>query len=130
VLATPVTGGGLLGATADLVEGRVGEADHMEVIDHEPGLGQARGHGCGVGLVGVDHHMADPRQPRRRAGSTEADQVIDPGPAVITHCGHRRVPRHAEVPGRLGHGVLGRLDTTGALAPGRSVSTAWGRDVV
>ena len=38
----------------------------MEVIDHQPGVGQAVGDRGGVGLVGVDHHMADPGQPRRR----------------------------------------------------------------
>jgi hypothetical protein len=173
--------GVVLGAAPDLVEGRVGETNHMEVIDHHPGGGEALGDGGGVGLIGVDHHMADPRQPRRRlgrqpvgdcdsatsrqnideaagvevddaghqhggvlggggeerglvqpdrAGSTEAGQVIDAGPAVITHRCHRRVPRHPEVPGRLGHGVLFGPDTTGDLAPGPLSEHRPGRNLV
>ena len=160
--------GGLLHAAADLIEGRVGETDHMEVIDHQAGIGQSRGHRRGVGLVGVDHHMADARQPwgrlrrqpvghrdgaasrenldeaalvevddpghqhgrvlrgpseeRRlvepdRAGGAEAGRVIDAGPAVIAHRGHRRVPRHAEVPRGLGDGVLSGTETMSDLRP-------------
>ena len=65
-LAAPVTGGGLLGAAADLVERGVGETDHMEVIHDQPGGGQTLGDGGGVGLVGVDDHVADPGQPPPR----------------------------------------------------------------
>jgi hypothetical protein len=63
VLAAPVAGGGLLHAAADLIGGRVGDTDHMEVIDYQAGIGQSRGHRRGIGLVGVDHHIADARQP-------------------------------------------------------------------
>jgi hypothetical protein len=38
----------------------------MEVIDHQPGGGQALGHGGGVGLVGVDDHVANPGEPPLR----------------------------------------------------------------
>jgi hypothetical protein len=34
----------------------------------QPGAGQAASDRGGVGLVGVDHNMADPRQPRLRLG--------------------------------------------------------------
>jgi hypothetical protein len=60
VLAASVSGGGLLGPSANLIERRVGEADHMEVIDHQPRLREAVGDRGGVGLIAVDHHMADP----------------------------------------------------------------------
>jgi hypothetical protein len=63
-----VAQGVVLGAAADLIERGVGEADHMEVVDHEPGVGQALGDGSGIGLVGVDDHMADPGQPPCRLG--------------------------------------------------------------
>ena len=66
ILAAPVPGRGLLSAAADLVECRVGEPDHVEVVHDEAGVGQAGGHRGGVGLVGVDHHVTDPGQPRRR----------------------------------------------------------------
>jgi hypothetical protein len=56
----PVTEGVVLGAAADVIERRVGGTDDMEVVDHHSGGGQALGDGGGVGLVGVDHHMAGP----------------------------------------------------------------------
>ena len=65
-LAAPVPEGGLLGAAADLVERGVGETDHVEVVDDEPGSGQALGDRGGVGLVRADDHVADAGQPRRR----------------------------------------------------------------
>jgi hypothetical protein len=66
--AAPVAEGVVLGAAADVIERRVGETDHVEVVDHHSGGGQALGDGGGVGLVGIDHHMADPGQPRCRLG--------------------------------------------------------------
>jgi hypothetical protein len=172
-----VTEGVVLGAAADVIERRVGETDHVEVVDHHPGGGQALGHGGGVGLVGIDHHMADPCQPWRRLDreplgdrdsaasrqnidesscvevddpghqqrrafrgggeergliqperprGTETGEVIDAGPAVVAHRGHRCVPGHPEVPGRLADRVLCGVDPPGDLGPGRSVSTARG----
>jgi hypothetical protein len=43
VLAASVTGAGLLHTAADLVESGDGETDHMEMVDHQPGAGQAPG---------------------------------------------------------------------------------------
>jgi hypothetical protein len=66
VAAAPVSEAGLLGPAADLVERGVGQADDMEVIDHPAGVGQLGGDRGGVGLVRVDRHIVDPRQPSGR----------------------------------------------------------------
>lgn len=122
----------------------------MEVVHDQPSAREAAGNGGGVGLVGVDDHMADPCEPRcglagepvgdgdraasrqnidepagveihdpghqqarplsgggeerglvqpDRPRSAEAGEVVHVWAAVVAHCGHRRVPRHPEVPG-------------------------------
>lgn len=49
MLAAAVAGAGALDAAPDLVEGGAGETDHVEVVDHEPGVGQALGDRGGLG---------------------------------------------------------------------------------
>jgi hypothetical protein len=34
-----VTQGGVLHPAADLIQGGVGQPDHVEVVDHQPGVG-------------------------------------------------------------------------------------------
>jgi hypothetical protein len=53
-----------------------------------------------------------------RLRGAQAGEVIDPGPAVIAHRRHGRVPRDTEVAGRLGDRVLIRSDPTGDLGAG------------
>src|SRR5262249_27113830 len=67
-LSAAMVGGDLLDPATHLIEGGVGEANHVEVVDYQPGVGQGAGHGGGVRLVGVDHDVADPGSPPCRLG--------------------------------------------------------------
>jgi len=62
-LATTVTPLVLLHPPADVVDGRVGQADHVKWIHDEGGVGQLFGHAVGIAPVGVDGHGVDPGQP-------------------------------------------------------------------
>ena len=53
----------LLDPAADLIQGLVGEADQMEVVDDDRGVGQPAAHGGGVGLMRVDDDVFDPVPP-------------------------------------------------------------------
>jgi hypothetical protein len=51
-----------------------------------------------------------------------------PGPAIVAYGGHRRVPRHPEVPGGLGDGVLAGPPAHHALGlkpPPRGSGATW-----
>jgi hypothetical protein len=67
-----------------------------------------------LGAGGQERGLIETDGPR----CAEARQVIDTRAAVIAHRGHRRVPRHPEVPGGLGHGMLRRPDPPADLRPG------------
>ena len=104
VLATAVSGGGMLGPAADLVERRVGQADHVEVIDHQPRVGQPDSDGGGVGLVGVDHHVGDPGQP---GGRLRAEPVGDRHGAASRENVHEAARIEVDDPGHQHGRVLG-----------------------
>jgi hypothetical protein len=119
-----VTEAGLLGAAADLVERRVGEADHMEVIHDQPGGGQALGDGGGVGLVGVDDHMADPGQPRRWRGR---QPVGDSGSAASRQNIDQTTLVEVDDPGHQQRRALGGGgEERGLIQPDRSWGTEAG----
>jgi hypothetical protein len=63
-----VAEGLLLGSTADLVHGAVGQPDGVEVIDDQLGVRQPLGQPAGVAGVGIQGDGPDGRQPRRRPG--------------------------------------------------------------
>jgi hypothetical protein len=94
-LAVPVPEAGLLGAAADLVERGVGQADDVEVVDHQAGVGQPGGDRGGVGLVGVDHHMVDPHQP---SGGLRVEPAGDRGGAASRQTSTRRPVSRSMIP--------------------------------
>jgi hypothetical protein len=64
-LAASVTGGVLLDATSDVVEGGVGKAQGVEVVDHQIGVWEPIGQTPRVAGVGVERHRGDAAQSRR-----------------------------------------------------------------
>jgi hypothetical protein len=65
-----------------------------------------------------------------RPGGAETGEVIDAGPPLVAHRRHRRVPRHPEVPGRLGDRVLRRAHTASDLGPGSLGEHGPGGDLI
>jgi hypothetical protein len=55
--------GGLLGPPPDLVDGRVGQLDGVEVVHHHPGVTKRGDQGAGVPAPGVQRDRDDLGQP-------------------------------------------------------------------
>ena len=51
------------GAPADLVDSAGEQAEHVELVDDQPGVRQQVADGLGVGRERVDGHLLDPGQP-------------------------------------------------------------------
>lgn len=104
VLAAPVAEGLVGGAPADLIERRVGQADGVEVIDHQVRVWEPVGDAAGVAGVGIERHRRDRGAPRARptsepvghpGGGAALDHVDEPVTVEIDEpCDQqRRVPR-------------------------------------
>ena len=81
------------------VEGGVGEPDHVEVIHDELRVGHLVGQRGRVGLVGVDHRVADTSAPPgvlrgepvlHRDGGTGRDHIDELAPIEIHDAGHQQ----------------------------------------
>jgi hypothetical protein len=82
VLAAPVAQGGLLDATADLIDHRIGKPDGVEMVHHHPGMPKGCHQRARVATPGVQGDRADLGQPIPRSG---AEPVVHRSPGAVGH---------------------------------------------
>ena len=98
-LATTMAALVLLDPATDIVDGHVGQADGVEGIDDEGGVGQLGGHPVGIAPVGIDGHGVHPGQPGFGAvgqptldhrGAATSDDVEQPPGHDVDEARHER----------------------------------------